>query len=81
MSETVLSKKDLKWQCRRGMLELDLLFNGYLENTYDELNVKQKELFTTFLACTDPELFAWLMDQEAVPTEFIDLVHDIKKHA
>ncbi|MDJ0806588.1 MAG: succinate dehydrogenase assembly factor 2, partial [Gammaproteobacteria bacterium] len=30
----------LRWQCRRGMLELDLLLLGFLETRYPRLDPK-----------------------------------------
>jgi len=29
----------LKWHCRRGMRELDLLLEGFLENRYERVDV------------------------------------------
>ncbi len=50
----------LRWQCRRGMLELDLFLNRFLETAYSDLSDKEKKLFNQLLACTDQDLFEWL---------------------
>ena len=51
----------LKWACRRGMLELDVLLGNFLENGYARLSDAEKHIFVKLLSCTDPELFTWLM--------------------
>ena len=55
-----LLRKRLKWRCRRGMRELDAVFDGYLERVYDTLPVAQQELFARLLDETDPILYAWI---------------------
>lgn len=55
------SKPKLKWACRRGMLELDVLFEPFVDDAYDALNDEQKVAFQRLLACEDPDLFAWFM--------------------
>ena len=73
-----LSKKRLKWQCRRGMLELDVLLNRYLEERYSDLDDEHKLHFQRLLTVEDPELYAYLMQQAEVPVEFQETVHAIR---
>lgn len=54
----------LKWACRRGMLELDVLFMPFVEEAFDDLNDEQKEVFERLLTCDDPDLFAWFMGHQ-----------------
>jgi len=61
------SKPKLKWACRRGMLELDVLFEPFVDEAYDALNQDHKFAFQRLLACEDPELFAWFMGHEECP--------------
>jgi antitoxin CptB len=53
----------LRWRCRRGMLELDLLLNNYLDNEYESLSVQQAELLEALLDYPDQVLFDLLMDK------------------
>ena len=69
------SKPKLKWACRRGMLELDALFEPFVDEAYDELSEQQKAAFQRLLACEDPDLFAWFMGhQECEDSELKDMV-------
>ena len=53
----------LRWKCRRGALELDLILNSFLENHYSQLSLQQKSVFERFLEEDDPVLQQWLMGQ------------------
>ncbi len=52
---------ELKWQCRRGMRELDLLLTDYLENDYPRASEEQKQAFRELLAVPDPDLISYLL--------------------
>ncbi len=54
----------LRWYCRRGMLELDLLLAPFLENQYADLNEEEKLLFEQLLASEDQDLYDWLVKKE-----------------
>lgn len=51
----------LKWQCRRGMLELDTLLLRFLNNGYQQLNEDDKQQFVKLLDTPDTELLEYLM--------------------
>ena len=54
----------LKWACRRGMLELDVLFIPFAESGFLELTEHQQEVFERLLVCDDPDLYAWFMGHQ-----------------
>lgn len=54
----------LRWNCRRGMLELDILLGNFLENQYSLLSETEQKYFEQLLACQDQELFNWLVHLE-----------------
>ena len=54
----------LRWQCRRGMLEVDLLLNRFLDEGYGTLTHAQKLVFTDLLAYPDQVLVEWLMGRQ-----------------
>ncbi len=51
----------LAWQCRRGMLELDLFLSTFLEKKYDQLDSDSKKNFVELLDIADTELLEYLM--------------------
>jgi antitoxin CptB len=57
---TLLDAKEwnrLRWQCRRGLLELDLVLERFLEKYGDRLEGERLSLFQALLAYTDDELW------------------------
>lgn len=46
----------LRWQCRRGSKELDLLLNNYLETRYPVADEEEKMRFIEMLKLDDSEL-------------------------
>ena len=51
----------LRWRCRRGMLELDLIFQQFLDLGYAELSARQKQLLDQMLDYPDQLLFDLLL--------------------
>ncbi|MEP6483847.1 MAG: succinate dehydrogenase assembly factor 2 [Rudaea sp.] len=49
----------LRWNCRRGMRELDQLLTWYLDARYDASNDVEKAAFSTLLDQQDPDLWNW----------------------
>ncbi len=52
----------LQWQCRRGMLELDLLLQSFLAHGYDRLDSADKQAFAELLDYPDQLLLEYLME-------------------
>ncbi len=81
MSEKSLTPAKLKWACRRGMLELDLILNPFLNNAYATLTLEQQLAFERLLRCEDQDLFAWFINYEiADDAELAALVTYILDH-
>lgn len=56
-----LTLRKLRWQCRRGMRELDVLLDHWLQNHYAVSSKSQKAAFSALLALPDPELAGYLL--------------------
>lgn len=73
------AKRQLAWACRRGMLELDILFERYFNGPYDMASNDEKAMFEQLLSCQDQDLFNWLCKNEACPhDELHSLIAKIK---
>lgn len=55
----------LKWHCRRGMKELDLLLENYLAQHYPTASDREQHAFQAILALQDPELFGYIVGRDA----------------
>lgn len=80
MNTDVLKAK-LTWQCRRGMLELDLMLHQFLTAAFSTLNTQQLTAFESLLTHPDPEIYHWLMEQgEPSSPELSEIVTLIRLH-
>lgn len=50
-----------RWQCRRGMLELDLLLNNFVDKEVRNLTVEQQQTFEQLLSYPDQTLLDLLL--------------------
>lgn len=72
----------LRWRCRRGMLELDLLLNGFIDRDYVDLDNEQKMVLDRLLDYPDQLLFDLLLGfMQSSDKEIASLVSCIQKSA
>jgi antitoxin CptB len=69
----------IRWQCRRGLLELDLLLNRFLDQELGGLSLEQLQVFKAMLNEADTRLLAWVMAQEAVPGQYEFLIGRLRQ--
>lgn len=67
----------LKWQCRRGLRELDLILEGFLESGYGALPSRDQAGFERLLGQSNDDLFAWLVGDAVPPDQ--EFAHIVKK--
>jgi antitoxin CptB len=61
MNTHIAEYAELKWRCRRGMLELDILLNSYLDKHYHSMSQQQGDIFSEVLDYPDQVLFDLLL--------------------
>ncbi len=66
----------LRWQCRRGMRELDELLIEYLERRYEHAPTDEKAAFRALLELSDPEMMGYLLQNEK-PAADLSVVVDV----
>lgn len=64
MSESEHDKARLKWHCRRGMKELDMLLEHYLEHEYAEASEDEQSAFRAILDLDDPVIWYYVMERD-----------------
>jgi len=64
-----MNEKRLRWQCRRGMRELDELLLRYLNEHYPQADEQEKAAFETVLQLADPELNGYLLQRQTPASE------------
>jgi len=69
----------LRWHCRRGMLELDVILQRFADQDLDRLDAAALAVLERLLEQSDPDLMDWLLKGEPVPDpELAGLVERIR---
>lgn len=77
--EKYVERNRLFWGSRRGMLELDLILQPFLENVYPTLEQADKERYWKLLEAEDQEMFAWFLHrQDPEDPELIRIVDIVR---
>ena len=69
----------IRWQCRRGLLEMDLILQRFLAEDFDSLTPDEVALFKEFLGEVDTVLLAWVMGQEEAPKRYDVLIRRLQR--
>jgi len=81
--ETTMPEKvdsSLRWRCRRGMLELDILLNDFLDKSYENLSVQRKNTLDQMLDYPDQLLFdLFLGHMQSSDNSVSELVQTIRQ--
>lgn len=59
----------LRWQCRRGMKELDVLLEAYLNNNFSQAAEAEQQAFTVLLELPDPILMGYIVGHASPEAE------------
>ena len=54
----------MRWAARRGMLELDLVLEPFVQARYQSLDEADRARFQALMVCEDQDLFAWFLRRE-----------------
>ena len=74
-----MNPSQLRWRCRRGMLELDILLQAFVDKEYAELTPEQSQVFYALLDYPDQVLFDLLLDKAKATDESVaDIINRIR---
>lgn len=57
----------IRWRCRRGMLELDIVLLRFMDSHYEQLDEHQRDLFETLLTHSDHDLWSMITHKMEAP--------------
>ncbi len=55
----------VRWHCRRGLLELDLILARFMDRHYEGLDAEAQALFKELLERPDNDLLDWALGRSA----------------
>lgn len=80
MSEDAQLKR-MRWRCRRGTKELDILFGWWLDECWPHASAAQRQAFDQLLDAGDPDLWDWAVGRGTAPREdWQAIVDTIRTH-
>ena len=65
------AKRKIRFQTRRGLLELDLIFGRFMEKEFEHLSDKELSEFSEILEFQDQELLALINGHSATDKEHL----------
>jgi antitoxin CptB len=78
MTDSARAQRDrLRWCCRRGMKELDVLLSRYVEERYDAAPPAERAAFEALLEDQDPQIYAYFLRQAPIPAHLAALIERI----
>ncbi len=78
MIDQVKNDRRIQWKCRRGLMELDILFENFFTKKFQDLSPDEKKQFDKLLSHDDTQLYGWVLGSQSVPDHFTDLIKKIK---
>ena len=67
----------LRWRCRRGMKELDILLTRYMDERYGAAPAEEQDAFRRLLETQDPVIYAYCLGSEPPPEHLAVLIERI----
>jgi len=76
-------KSRVRWLCRRGMKELDVLLERFVASDYDGLSENQVSEFIALLDEEDPDLYYMVMQRQEpnndIQAELLDRIRQFQR--
>jgi antitoxin CptB len=67
----------LRWRCRRGMKELDVLLTRYMDERFCSAPQEEQAAFRRLLEAQDPLIYAYCLGHERPPQDLSALIKRI----
>ena len=70
----------LRWLCRRGMKELDVIMSRYLEHYYESASTADRDKFRLLLEMPDPDLYDLLLGRSEASDPELGQIVDVLRN-
>ena len=74
----VVGESSVLWRCRRGIREMDLLLQRFVEQQYQDLPETEKQQFSLLLDEPDLDIMDWIMQRRDPPAAYATLIEKIR---
>ncbi len=73
-TEHAMPDGQLRWQARRGLQELDLLLQRYLDQRYPRASAAERVSFAALLEQNDADIMDWVLGRRPAPEHLADVI-------
>lgn len=67
----------LRWRSRRGLRELDMVLQHYLEQRYPQSPPEEQAAFVELLEQNDTDILDWLLGRKPAPEHLTDVIRSL----
>ena len=68
----------LKWKCRKGIRELDILLTRYLDSVFSASTIIEQDIFREFIEKDTYEILDILMDKKSFDQKYSKIVSTLR---
>jgi antitoxin CptB len=70
----------VRWRCRRGLLELDIILARFLDTGFADLDADGRRIFTELLGLADNDLWDLISRRQSAPEAAQERVLELLRH-
>ena len=70
----------LRWRCRRGLLELDIILAHFLDTGFGDLGAEDRRVFTELLGLADNDLWDLISRRQTAPDGAQERILELLRH-
>lgn len=67
-------RSQLLWRCRRGIREMDIILQSFLNDSFDSLSKDEKNYFIQLLDEADLDILNWIMGKDEPKSDNIKTI-------
>lgn len=67
----------LHWRARRGLRELDMVLQRYLDRRYSQAPPEEQSAFVDLLERNDADILDWLLGRRLPPEHLTDVIRSL----
>ncbi|MGH8128562.1 MAG: succinate dehydrogenase assembly factor 2 [Gammaproteobacteria bacterium] len=67
----------LRWRSRRGLRELDMVLQRYLEQRYPQASPQEQAAYVELLEQNDADILDWLLGRKPAPEHLTNVIRSL----
>ncbi len=75
------NRSRLLWRCRRGIREMDIVLQEFLNQSYDTLSDAEKISFSKLLNEADLDILNWIMEKDEPKNDGVKNIIKLIRHS